>query len=251
MLKFYLFTLTLIFCSSHESFAQSSLNKGPRSIVTNSVVIQNAPSWLTQGRVQQVIDRVERKLEWSIRRTQATFYADSKQMLANFSGRAAPEIMAFTKGSDLSIHIGPRVTKSNFDLIFGHELAHVVIFQKYKSAVPPWLNEGLCNSVAGYKTINYTWLAAQSPRVDITQLYHPYDPERASRADVHYMASLAAVKMLEKKCPSFRELLNLSLKSNINDYIKTYCRIPDLNQAFWSWVDENAKKEKSSMKGNT
>ena len=221
-----------------------------RQITTNSVIVSNAPSWLTQGRVQQVVDRVERKLEWSIRRTTATFYSSAPQMLKNFSGRAAPEIVAFTKGSDLTIHLGPKVTKANFDLIFGHELAHVIIFQKYKTSVPPWLNEGLCNNVAGYKSLNYTWLAAQSPRVDVTQLYHPYDPERASRADVHYMASLAAVKMLEKKCPSFRELLNLALKSNINDYIKTYCGIPDLNKAFWSWVDAEAKKEKSKLKGS-
>lgn len=246
-MKFVSLSLLLLILSlqAPAGLAQSwkSQSSAPREIVTNSVIIKNAPAWLTQGRVQTVVDRIERKLEWSIRRTTATYYTNSAQMIRNFSGRAAPEIMAFTKSSDLSIHLGPKVTKENFDLIFGHELAHVVIFQKYKGSVPPWLNEGLCNSVAGHKEVRYKWLSQQQPRINISELYHPYDSARASRADVHYIASLAAVKMLEKKCPSFRELLNLALKSNINDYIKTYCQIPDLNKTFWSWVDEQAKKE--------
>ncbi len=171
----------------------------------------------------------------------ATFYASRTELIRNFSGRAAAEIMAFTKKTDNTIHLGPKVTRANFDLVFGHELAHVIIFQKYKLAIPAWLNEGLCNSVAGYKEVKFKWLSRQKPRIDVSTLHHPYEINNMERADVHYAASLAAIKMLEKKCPDFKELLNLSLNSNIDNYIKTYCQIPDVNKTFWSWIDEQAK----------
>lgn len=240
--------VTIFLAQSKNILAQKYYKESSQNIIrTNSVTIRNAPSWLTQSRVQSVVDHVERKLEWSIRRVNATYYKNAKQMIKNFNGRAAPEIVAFTKRADNSIHFGPKVNKSNFDLYFGHELAHVVIFQKYKKSIPPWLNEGLCNSVAGYKKVKFDWLSKQRPRIDITKLHHPYEISNKGRADLHYAASLAAVKMLEKKCPSFRELLNLSLRSNVNDYIKTYCKIKDVNATFWSWIDRQAwsKRPKS------
>lgn len=221
-----------------------------KSVTTNSVIVDNAPAWVSEYSVQSVVDRIEARLEWSIRRTRATFYTDQTQFISRFNGRAAPDILAFTKRNDLTIHLGPRIKKDNFAGIFGHELAHVVLFQKYKDSIPPWLTEGLCNSVAGNEKISYVWLAAQTPRFDIATLAHPYDKQNKNRADLHYRASLAVVKMLEKKCPDFRELLNLSLKSKLADFLPTYCSISDLNSTFWSFVDAEAKKEKRRLAGD-
>ncbi len=221
-----------------------------KSVTTNSVIIDNAPAWVSEYSVQSVVDRIESRLEWSIHRTRATFYADQALFISKFNGRAAPDILAFTKRNDLSIHLGPRIKKENFAGVFGHELAHVILFQKYKDAIPPWLTEGLCNSVAGNEKISYVWLAAQEPRFDISTLAHPYDKQNKNRADLHYRASLAVVKMLEKKCPDFRELLNLSLKSKLADFLPTYCNISDLNTTFWIFVDSEAKKEKRQSSGN-
>ncbi|MEO5666513.1 MAG: hypothetical protein ABIR96_00495 [Bdellovibrionota bacterium] len=213
------------------------------TITTNSVVIENAPSWLTDSKIQDIVDRVEMYLEWSIHRTKATFYSDQAQFIAKFNGRAASDILAFTKRNDLTIHLGPLVTKETFEGVFAHELSHVILFQKYKDAIPPWLTEGLCNSVGGIVKVNYVWLASQKERVDVTTLQHPYDKQNKNRADLHYRASLAVVKMLQKKCPDFKELLNLSLKSKLADYLPTYCGIEDLNGTFWKFVDSEAKKE--------
>jgi len=225
-----------------------SISAESKTIQTNSVNIENAPAWLSEYAVQSIVDKVEYKLEWSIRRTTANFYKDQGTFISKFNGRAAPDIVAFTKKADNSIHLGPRVTKANFAIVFGHELAHVVLFQKYKDSVPPWLTEGLCNSIGGADKISYSWLAAQTPRIDVSRLEHPYDKKRQNRADVHYRASLAVLKMLEKKCPDFKELLNLSLKSKLADFLPTYCNIPNLNSTFWTWVDSEARKERSQTR---
>ncbi len=244
----FFFFFTLVFSTIAAIQPNVAEASSPKQIMTNSAVINNPPAWLTNSRVQNVVDEIERKLEWSTRRVPVTFYSSQAQLLKNFNGKAAKEIMAFTKRSDNSIHIGPKVTRANFDQIFGHELAHVIIFQKYKSAIPAWLNEGLSTSVAGFKSVKFSWLAQQKPRIDVTKLRHPYEVGNFQRADVHYAASFAVIKMLEKRCPSFRELLNLSLRSNMEDYIKTFCNIPDLNKTFWAWVDENARKGKNLNK---
>lgn len=233
--------LSKIFAVATFVFAISAESK---SIQTNSVNIENAPNWLSEYAVQSIVDKVEYKLEWSIRRTTASFYRDQSVFISKFNGRAASDIVAFTKRKDNTIHLGPRVTKDNFAMIFGHELAHVVLFQKYKDSIPPWLTEGLCNSIAGVDKIDYAWLAAQTPRIDVSRLEHPYDKKRQNRADVHYRASLAVVKMLQKKCPDFKELLNLSLKSKLADFLPTYCNIPNLNSTFWTWVDSEARKQR-------
>ena len=229
----------LLLSLSFSAHAQST-----KTITTNSVVVENAPAWLSEYAVQSVVDRIEMRLEWSIRRTRAFFYSDQALFISKFNGRAASDILAFTKRNDLTVHLGPRINKQNFAGVFGHELAHVILFQKYKDSIPPWLTEGLCNSVAGNEKINYAWLAAQGPRFDISTLEHPYDKQNKNRADLHYRASLAVVKMLQKKCPDFKELLNLSLKSKLADFLPTYCGISKLNETFWTWVDAEAKKEK-------
>jgi hypothetical protein len=168
-----------------------------------------------------------------MRRTRAAFYTNQQIFISKFNGRAAPDIIAFTKAADQTIHLGPRVNKANFKGVFGHELAHVVLFQKYKTSIPEWLTEGLCNSVAGNEKLSYVWIAQQAPRFDVTKIAHPYGKQNKNNADLHYRVSLALVKMLEQKCPDFRELLNLSLKSKLADFLPTHCSIPDLNTAFW------------------
>ena len=231
-------------------FAFSAKTLFAATITTNSIVVENAPSWMTEYQVQSIVDHVEYRLEWSIRRIKATFYTDQSVFISKFNGRAAPDILAFTKSSDQTIHIGPRVNKANFKAVFAHEVSHVVLFQKYKNAIPPWLTEGLCNSVAGNEKVSYAWIAKQKPRFDVSTLAHPYDKQSKNRADLHYRASLAVLKMLEKKCPDFKELLNLSLKSTLADFLPTYCNIPNLNTTFWSWIDAEAKKELARSSGS-
>jgi hypothetical protein len=208
-------------------------------IVTNSVQISNPPEWLKKAQLSEVVSRIERKLEWSTKRVNATWYGNQDELVRAF-GKNAPHILAFTRKSDGSVHVGPKVTKENFNEVFGHEMGHVILSQKFKKAIPLWLEEGLVNHVAGVNQINYKWLLLQ-PRLALRGLQHPFNAASQDTVNFHYMASSAVIKMLEKKCGSFRELLNLSLRSNMDDYIASFCKIPDLDAAFWKWTEEKAK----------
>ncbi len=45
-------------------------------IETNAASFQNAPKWLTRNRAERVIDRMQTKLEWTIRKINVQFYSD-------------------------------------------------------------------------------------------------------------------------------------------------------------------------------
>jgi len=225
----------LLFLFHHQSFAKENL-------VTNSAVFHSPPDWLNSGIAQSAIDRIEQKLEWSVRKIQVYFYSDHKKLEAAF-GYSAPTILAFMKRSDQSIHLGPKLNAKNFKVIFGHELGHVIITQKYKNSIPGWIEEGLVNKIAGYTKIDYNFLKKFTPRGPVNQLTHPFDAKTLDEVNFKYQAALASINMLEKKCPSFRELINLSLKKNLETFIPTYCKIPDLNKAFWKWIDDNATQK--------
>lgn len=209
-----------------------------REILTNAARLRNAPKWLNESKVTGVVSRIEQKLEWSTRRVDATFYTD-QAAFTQALGTAVGPVLAFTRRSDQSMHFGPDVNAQNFALVFGHELVHVITFQKYKGHVPKWLEEGLANKIAGSVKVDYRALA-EHPQVPVYSFAHPLSASSREEMNFYYMASLAFVNMLEKKCPSFREVLNLSLKDNLEKSLQTYCQLPaDPTATFWTWLKKS------------
>lgn len=207
---------------------------------TNEVTMENAPSWLTQTRVESVASRISNKLEWSIRRVPVKWYYNIDDFDKAHS--LGPFAMAVTvmQGDRITIHLGPSVTAAEFDETFGHELVHVIVAQKYKSAIPKWLEEGLANHIAKHQKIDYKWLLRQAFPPDVRELAHPMRGT-AGGIRYRYKASQALAEMLDKKC-DLENLVRLSVQRNMEDYIKTYCEISDLNAAFKAWVKQQAAK---------
>jgi hypothetical protein len=212
-------------------------------LVTNETRMTSAPAWLKASRVDRVVGQIQRKLEWDIRRIRVQWYSDQAQFHAVHGFGAT--VLAFARRSDASVHIGPRVDTSNFDSVFGHELVHVILGQKYKDAVPKWLEEGLANYLAKRGEVDYAWIASRVPP-DMRSLGHPFkgisselgSGEEASRA--HYQLSRALVEMIASRC-RLEELLQLSVGKNLDTYLGTYCAITDLNADFHKWVDRKRK----------
>lgn len=205
-----------------------------KNIQTNEADVINAPAWLKQTRVEKVTGRIQHKLEWSIRKIKVIWYGTQSDFQKAHS--LGPFAIAVTRAvnGDIKMHIGPLVTDRNFDEIFGHELVHVILAQKYKGAVPRWLEEGLANHLSNFKKVDYKWLARQSPISDVKQLAHP---TQGSALNVSYLykASQAFAEMLQKKC-DLDNLLRLSVERKMEDYMKTYCEIQDINKAFRDWI---------------
>ncbi len=171
------------------------------SIQTNSAKIQQIPDsfkkWLTQSRVQRVIDRVESLLQWDIRRINVTYLGSPQEFAQGhgLTGADTDTIVAVALPKDGSILLGPKVNESNFDAVFAHELTHVVVLQKYKSAVPKWIEEGLANYVGKKGKADYAWLAGETS-IDPRELTHPFVENRivvqsGSKARFHYELATA------------------------------------------------------------
>jgi hypothetical protein len=200
-------------------------------ITTNAVHMTGNPPWLTESRVNKVAQDQGNNLEWDIRKVEVK-WVSSEQAFENIH-HFGPTVEAFFRRSDKMIFLGPRVNSSNFDGIFGHELAHVIIFQKYHDAIPAWLEEGVANYTAKKGTVNYKWLAEQKPIDDVTRLTHPYGSDIAPA--YVYQASTALVEMIASKC-SLSDLLQLSVGKKLERYLSTYCEIKDLNGDFQKWI---------------
>lgn len=207
-------------------------------IDTNEFKIKDSPPWLTRSRVERISNRIQTKLEWVTRKTPVYFYATPEAY--NKAQGLGPLSLAVTVSRDNSsaIHIGPSVDNKNFDEVFAHEIVHVISFQKYKGSIPRWLEEGLANHLAKAEKPNYKWLSKQPFPADVTELAHPFKGA-LSQIVYRYKASQALAEMLDKKC-KLERLIQLSVERDMNDYIKTYCEIPDLNQAFKDWVKKQA-----------
>ncbi|MCM2281270.1 MAG: hypothetical protein NDI61_05415 [Bdellovibrionaceae bacterium] len=207
-----------------------------KEIKTNEIVMPNAPDWLKQTRVEQVTNRIQHKLEWSTRRVHAIWYTSQEEFekVHTLGPFAAAVAKVGAQGS--SIHLGPGVDQENFDAVFGHELVHIVIGQKYKDAIPKWLEEGLANHLANRGKVDYAWLAKQPFPDDVRDLAHPF---RGSAAGIsyRYKASQALAEMLSKRC-ELENLIRLSVQRKMENYIQTYCGIADLNKAFREWVQK-------------
>jgi hypothetical protein len=208
------------------------LNAPAREIDTNSALIHNAPDWLKRPRAEKVIDRIQTKLEWTIRKINVQFYTDLDAFYKAHS--LGLGVLAVTNKSTNTVHIGPSVDTKDFDSVFGHELVHVIIGQKYKDAIPPWVEEGLANHIAKHGKVDYAWLAKQPFPADVRALSHPFTGV-VRNTRYHYQASQALAEMIAKKC-DMENLLRLSVGKNMDSYLETYCEIKDLNAEFKNWV---------------
>jgi hypothetical protein len=208
-----------------------------KDITTNSVHMTGAPEWLLRPRVDRVTDRMQTLMEWSIRKVEVYWHTDQREF-EKIQGLGS-SVLAVARKSDNSIHIGPRVNDGNFDQVFGHELAHIISFQKYKGAIPKWLEEGLANHLAHQGRVDYRWLSSRPFPEDVKKLTHPF---KGSEEDTryHYMASQALAEMISSKC-DLQVLLQLSVERKLENYLGSYCEIKDLNVAFKDWVQKKSK----------
>jgi hypothetical protein len=213
-----------------------------KEITTNEIIMPNAPEWMREGRVEKVTDHIQHHLDWSTRKTTVRWhFSEADYDRAQGFGAMSLAITKYT-GGVASIELGPQVNDANFDEVFGHELVHVIIFQKYKDVIPKWLEEGLANyfSTLNMPTlkVDYKWLASQPFPHDVHELAHPFSGTSA-QIRYRYKASQAFAEMLAKKC-DLEVLIGMSAKNKMEDYMRTYCEIKDLNEAFHTWVRQKA-----------
>jgi len=209
------------------------------------VTVSRAPDWLDERRVEKVTRKTQKALEWDIRRISVTFYSDQAEFERVHSLGGA--VLAVTRKSDQSVHVGPRVTRLNFDEVFGHELGHVIVFQKYKDSIPSWLDEGLANYASRSSQVDYRWLVQQKLK-PVREMGHPFqglkaEPGLPEPARYHYTASTALAEMLASQC-GMSDLLQLSTGKKLENYLATFCRISDLDQSFAAWVRKKADPPK-------
>ena len=218
----------------------ASADQESNDIVTNSVVIHNPPTWLKRPRVEKVIDRIQTKLEWSTRKVSVKWFTSNEEYQKAHS--LGPHVRAVAiKGKNSLILIGPDVSDRDFDMVFGHELVHIIIYQKYRGAIPQWLEEGLASHLAKKKAVDYKWLVKQKLPDDIKKLNHSYAGSHQTLL-AQYTASQALAELLDKKC-GLENLIRLSVERKMEDYIATYCEIKDLNTEFKTWVKKKAASQ--------
>jgi hypothetical protein len=215
-----------------------------REVVTNEVAVADAPKWLTPSKVNKTVERIQKLLEWDIRRVNVKWYYDEAAFEKAHGFGAG--VLAFARKTDNSVHVGPTIDASNFDGTFGHELSHVILFQKYKDAIPKWLEEGLANYMGKRGEVDYAWLASQPAR-SVHSLVHPFSGLQGGDAPnprYHYMASTALMQMIAAKC-SIHDLLQLSVGKNLESYLSTFCGIDDVDEAFKKWLVRKAPARKN------
>ena len=215
---------------------------GTHPIDTNVAHADSAPAWVTGSRIDTIEDKVADKLGGAdFRKIRLAFYTD--QAAFRRAHGFDDTVLAFTIKPENSVSIGPRVTTADFDPVFGHELVHVILYQKYKGAVPGWLEEGLANYLVKYGRVDYAWLATRPDR-DVTSLAHPFGggggrvwPGGARYA---YQASQALMEMIATHC-EVTALVGMSVGKKLEDYLPTMCGIDDLNAEFRKWVARKAR----------
>ncbi len=208
----------------------------PAELQTNSTYSADSPKWVTKGRIDKTTERIQMFLEWDIHRVTVIWYKD--QASFEKAHGLGPAVMAVSRKNENSILIGPKVNADNFDRIFGHELVHVISYQKYKDAIPKWLEEGLANYIAKNGAVNYKWINSKPFPKDVRELTHPFRGD-ADTLRYHYEASQALAEMIAAKC-DLKNLLRLSVGQKMESYLDTYCNIKDLNGSFHKWVQSKA-----------
>ncbi len=209
----------------------------------NALQMQNSPAWVKSSQVSRVVDRVEATLEWDIRRIRVYWYQDEDRF---FKAHAlgSHSVVAASRKSDMSMHLGPRVDPSNFEEIFAHELVHIILFQKYGDAIPVWLQEGLANFVGNRGKVDYKWLNNEPLPADIRALGHPFRTGGSTDGGTnsvrrHYMTSRAILEMIASRC-DLQQLIQLSVGKKLENYLNTFCGISDLNKDYGKWLKRKA-----------
>jgi hypothetical protein len=203
---------------------------------TNNVYMGDAPDWVSRNRVEKVVAHIQTLLEWDIRKVTVSWYKDEAKFES--AHNLGANMLAVSIKNSNTIHLGPRVTNANFDQVFGHELVHIISYQKYKGAIPQWLEEGLANHLAKNANVDYHWLAGEPFPSDVRGFVHPASGS-ADEIHYHYVTSQALIEMIAKKC-DLTNLLRLSVGEKMDTYLETYCEIPDLNVAYQKWVKSKA-----------
>lgn len=234
MIKHFFITLLL---SSTTAFTAE--------LLTNCAHFNDAPKWVHLSRVNHIADGVTRIMEWDIRRVQVIWYKTQKEFEAAHT--LGPLAVAVTQRMSNKILLGPKVTDSNFDRVFGHELVHITSEQKYKGAIPKWLEEGVANYVAKFDPIDYVSLAKKPFPKDVTQMGHPMTGNETTILN-NYTVSQALTEMLANHC-DFRNLLRLSVQRKMENYLEKICRITNINHSYQKWVKDQAalKKKKKAV----
>ena len=221
---------------TRPAFADAKKSR-THQVLTNNVHIAEAPRWLKRTRVEKVIDRIQMLLEWDIRRIEVVWHHTPESFAQ--AHNLSPLVVAFARKSDNSIHLSPKVDDKTFDAVFGHELVHVISYQKYKDAIPRWLEEGLANHLSRNGKVNYKWLAQRPQPTDVRQLTH-MDRTSEEAVQYRYVASQALTEMIAAKC-SLGTLLQLSVEKSVENYLATYCEISDLNADFKKWITKKSR----------
>lgn len=230
-IRFFLLSFAVLFWFA-PSFA--------KEIKTNAVVMDSAPEWLSATRVETVTEKIQYRLEWTTRRVKVFWYTDQAEFEKIHGLGPVPVAVSINAEKTQAIHLGPKINAANFDGVFGHELVHIIFYQKYRGAIPAWLEEGLANHLAEKKQVDYAWLNGQPLPNDVRSLTHPYKGEEKA-IGYHYKASQALAEMLDRKC-GLENLLRLSVQRKMEDYIRTYCEITDINQAFAQWLRDKSSR---------
>ena len=201
-------------------------------IQSNGFTMNSAPDWLSRNRAEKVVDHMQTALEWTVHKIQVVWYSDQVQF--EKSHGVGPYARAVTQKNLNTIRLGPKINSDNFDQVFGHELVHIIAYQKYKEGIPRWLEEGLANYLSKNGKVDYAWLKRRPTPSDVFEMGHPMS---GSFDDIlyKYQASQALAEMISKKC-DLTNLLRLSVGRKMEDYLKTYCEIPDLNLAYKNWL---------------
>lgn len=210
------------------------------ALETNTFWVENPPQWLKPALLNTTTDKIEKVLEWDIRKVRLVFYSDAAAFKKENSFDDTVLALFKRVGQEPGrILISPKIQNSEqLAPVLGHELVHVILSQKFKQSIPKWLEEGLANYlstkyVGKRGQIDYELLRSK-PLAEVRVLEHPFRSSPFG-PKYHYMASTALIEMIASKCDLI-DLLQLAVGSNFETYLSTYCQIKDLNISFREWV---------------
>lgn len=203
-------------------------------LLTNCARFNDSPKWLNLSRVNRIADSVTRIMEWDIRRVEVQWYRNQKEFEAAHSlgTRRDPTEVKIVFCWD------QKLSKVISIVLLDTELVHITSAQKFKDAIPKWLEEGMANHLANFGKVDYKTMAKRPLPKDVTKMNHPMN---GSEQDIlnHYLTSQALAEMLSARC-DFRNLLRLSVQRKMEHYLEKVCRISDINQTFQKWVSDQA-----------
>lgn len=209
------------------------------TIQTNEMTIHDSPEWVKRVEVEKLTEKIQNKLEWRTRKVPVYWHSTLESFSKAHSLGPLPAAVTIKSKKKTEIHMSPTVDKSDYKEILGHELVHVIFYQKYKASIPRWLEEGFANFYSRTSKVDYKRLARQKLPEDVTQMQHPYK-QKLIDARLHYHISQALAEMLDEKC-DLDNLLRLSVQKKLENYIIRTCGIKNINQSFQKWLLEKSQ----------